>query len=109
MSAIEVAYKMNWKNIWIETDSTLVVLAFQNSNTMVPWNLRNRWSNILLLFRNLNGIVTHIHREWNHIADTLANHDCTLSSASFWLQETVFISDRLAQNKLGIPSFRYCT
>jgi ribonuclease HI len=109
MSTIEVAYKMNWKNIWIETDSTLVVLAFQNSNTVVPWNLRNRWSNILLLFRNLNGIVTHIQREGNHIADTLANHGCTLSSASFWLQAPVFISDRLAQNKLGIPSFRYCT
>ncbi|KAK2417490.1 hypothetical protein QL285_039786 [Trifolium repens] len=109
MSAIEVAYKMNWNNIWIETDSTLVVLAFQNSNSMVPWYLRNRWSNILLLFRNLNGIVTHIHREGNHIADTLANHGCTLSSASFWLQAPVFISDRLAQNKLGIPSFRYCT
>jgi ribonuclease HI len=31
MSAIEVANKMNWKNIWIETDSALVVVAFLES------------------------------------------------------------------------------
>ncbi|GAU51630.1 hypothetical protein TSUD_414540 [Trifolium subterraneum] len=109
MSAIEIAHRLNWNNIWFETDSALVVQAFQNSNNVVSWNLRNRWHNSLLLFRRLNGIVSHIHREGNQIADSLANFGCTLSSYTLWQQAPIFISDSLAKNKLGIPSFRLCT
>ncbi|CAJ2628350.1 unnamed protein product [Trifolium pratense] len=109
MSAIEVAHRMKWHNIWIETDSALVVLAFQNSNSVISWNLRNRWNNSMFLFGQLNGIVTHIYREGNQIADSLANHGCALSSFTFWHQAPVFISDNLAKNKLGFSSFRYCT
>ncbi|CAJ2670608.1 unnamed protein product [Trifolium pratense] len=81
MSAIEVAHRMKWHNIWIEIDSALVVLAFQN----------NRWNNSLFLFGQLNGIVTHIYIEGNQIADSLANHGCALSSFTFWHQASVFI------------------
>jgi hypothetical protein len=35
LRAIEVAHQMNWKNLWIETDSVLVVLAFKNLNLHV--------------------------------------------------------------------------
>jgi len=38
--AIEIAKQMNWNNIWVETDSTLVVMAAKESN-QVPWELRN--------------------------------------------------------------------
>ncbi|GAU37904.1 hypothetical protein TSUD_163410 [Trifolium subterraneum] len=48
MTAIEIAHTRNWHNLWLETDSTLVVLAFKNSNTKVAWNLRNRWHNAIL-------------------------------------------------------------
>jgi ribonuclease HI len=42
LRAIEVAHIMNWNNIWLETNSALVVLAFKNINSNVTWNLRNR-------------------------------------------------------------------
>jgi ribonuclease HI len=46
MTAIEVAPSRNWYNLWVETDSALVVLAFNNLNTTVVWNLKNRWHNL---------------------------------------------------------------
>jgi hypothetical protein len=36
MKAIEIAYNKHWTNIWVETDSTLVVAAFNNPSKPVP-------------------------------------------------------------------------
>jgi ribonuclease HI len=74
MRAIELAYQFNWKNIWLETDSLLVVSAFIDISTFVPWNLRNKWQNTLYYLNDLNCIVTHIYREGNMVADLLASH-----------------------------------
>ncbi|GAU35818.1 hypothetical protein TSUD_155930 [Trifolium subterraneum] len=41
MRAIEIAYQNNWNNLWLETDSSLVVSAFQNPANPVVWALRN--------------------------------------------------------------------
>ncbi|PNX79987.1 GDSL esterase/lipase, partial [Trifolium pratense] len=60
MRAIEVAYNMNSYNLWLESDSELVVHAFKNTNFMVA--------------------------EGNQVADTLANHGCSLSSFTYWHQ-----------------------
>ncbi|GAU49757.1 hypothetical protein TSUD_301830 [Trifolium subterraneum] len=46
MRAIEIAASHNWLNLWLETDSLLVVRAF-NSHELVPWSLSNRWFNCL--------------------------------------------------------------
>jgi ribonuclease HI len=41
--AVEMAHQKNYTNLWIETDSALVVLAFKNLNKhKVIWSLRNR-------------------------------------------------------------------
>ncbi|GAU47028.1 hypothetical protein TSUD_239850 [Trifolium subterraneum] len=106
ISAIEVAFRFNWHNLWIETDSTLVVRAFQNHSYVVTWNLRNKWTNALFLFKQLNGIVSHIFREGNQVADSLANYGCTLTSSSSCHQAPGFIRYGSEKNKLGFPSFR---
>ncbi|GAU32136.1 hypothetical protein TSUD_218870 [Trifolium subterraneum] len=109
MRAIEVAYSRNWKNIWLETDSVLVVfLAFKNLNSNVTWNLRNRRNNVKLLLRQMNCIVSHIFRKGNQVADTLANFGSSLSSLASWHFVSDFVKDSLVKNKLGIPSFRIC-
>jgi len=46
MLAIEVAAARGFWNVWLETDSQLVLQAF-NSNTVIHWSLRNRWYNCL--------------------------------------------------------------
>jgi ribonuclease HI len=108
MRAIEVAHIMNLNNLWLESDSELVVHAFKNTNFMVAWNLRNRWHNAKLLLSHMNYIVSHIYREGNQVADTLANYGCSLSSLTCWHYVPDFVKDNFVKNILGIPSFRIC-
>ncbi|XP_058783502.1 uncharacterized protein LOC131658194 [Vicia villosa] len=44
--AMEIAIGNGWLNLWLESDSSLVVSAFSNS-MVVPWKLRNRWDSCL--------------------------------------------------------------
>jgi ribonuclease HI len=84
MRAIELAHHYNLKNLWLESDSLLVVSAFTNRSVQVSWNLRNRWNNILSLLSGMNCIVSHIHREGNTAADLLASHGLHLTSIYHW-------------------------
>ncbi|KAK2410614.1 hypothetical protein QL285_045971 [Trifolium repens] len=62
MRAIEIAYQKQWMHLWLETDSSLVVNAFKNPDKPVAWQIRNRWKNVLFMFRQMNCVVTHIYR-----------------------------------------------
>ncbi|KEH25972.1 hypothetical protein MTR_6g038610 [Medicago truncatula] len=46
MRAIEIASQHNWTQLWLESDSMLVVNAFKN-HALVPWKLSNRWYNCI--------------------------------------------------------------
>ncbi|GAU51353.1 hypothetical protein TSUD_413010 [Trifolium subterraneum] len=48
MNTIELANSKHWSNLWLETDSVLVVKAFTNPG-LIPWNLSNRWLNCIAL------------------------------------------------------------
>jgi len=58
---MEIVDHLNWRNMWFETDSSLVLLATKNPDN-VPWEVRNRWKNAMLLIRFRNCMVTHIYR-----------------------------------------------
>lgn len=45
---IEIAFHKGWNSLWLECDSKVVVDAF-SSNSVVPWQLLNRWKNCPLL------------------------------------------------------------
>jgi len=53
MRAIELAKLHNWSCLWLETDSTLAVKAF-NNQSLVPCSLRNCWNNCLLILSSMN-------------------------------------------------------
>jgi ribonuclease HI len=106
--AIEIAYQNQWNNLWIETDSSCVVAAFQDRHKPVAWCLRNRWKNVLFMTRLMNFMVSHIYREGNQVADSLANHGLSLSSIVFWNTIPMFVRDCFYKNKHGTPSFRIC-
>jgi ribonuclease HI len=106
LRAIEVAHQMNWRNLWLETDSELVVSAFKNPDKLVSWSLRNRWHNALFLIRQMNFVVSHIFREGNVAADSLANHGLVLNYVLFWHDPPDFIKVDLFKNKLGFANFR---
>jgi ribonuclease HI len=109
MRAIEIAYQKQWMHLWLETDSSLVVNAFKNPDKPVAWQIRNRWKNVLFMFRQMNCVVTHIFREGNQVADSLANHGLAINSLVFWQDTPLFIADYVNRNKLGLPSFRFCS
>ncbi|KAK2444758.1 hypothetical protein QL285_015762 [Trifolium repens] len=105
MNAIEIAASKNWNNLWLETNSTLVVLAFK-SYSLVPWVLSNRWHNCLLLTQSMNFIVSHIFREGNFCADGLANIGLFLDRLTFWNELPLVTKDNFDADRLGKPFFR---
>jgi len=110
MTAIEIAYNNCYVNLWLETDSQLVILAFKSSS-VVPWILRNRWHNCLFRLRYMRFIVSHIYREGNACADSLANLGLSLNTnVVFWSDDIHdFIRGEYTRNRLGMPNFRFTT
>jgi len=78
ITAIDIATEKNWTNLWLETDSKHVTLAFKNKE-MVPWSLGNRWLNCLDDIKQMNFLISHVYREGNSCADSLANVGLALS------------------------------
>ncbi|CAJ2636606.1 unnamed protein product [Trifolium pratense] len=105
MRAIELANCRNWKNLWLESDSTLVVMTF-NSSVLVPWELSNRWRNCLRITRSMNFVVSHVYREGNQCADGLTNIGLTIDRFTIWNELPQQISGFFVDNSLGKPSFR---
>jgi ribonuclease HI len=108
MIAIEVAVDKGYTNLWMESDSQLVILAFKSSS-VVPWHLKARWENCLYLTRSMSFFVTHIYREGNFCADRLANIGLSLSfySLAWWIDIPDIIRREYIRNRLGMPNFSF--
>nr|ABN08954.1 Ribonuclease H [Medicago truncatula] len=89
--AIEKSIEYNLRDIWLETDSKLVVKAFSSSEH-VPWQLRTRWNNCLALAQKIKCVCTHIHREGNAGADSLAKNGKSLAllTSQWWSSSPLF-------------------
>lgn len=105
MRATEIAFQRGWRNDWIETDSSLVVMAF-NKDSMIPCGLRNRWRNCKHLLYQMNFLVTHIYREGNICADKLASIGLNLHGVTIWLCMPEFLNSIFLHDKQGMPNFR---
>ncbi|GAU48979.1 hypothetical protein TSUD_245700 [Trifolium subterraneum] len=106
MRAIDLAFQFHWHNVWLETDSVLVVSAFNKPTALVPWQLRNRWKNAIHKAKSMNVIISHIFRESNQVADLLANHGLNVDTICLWHSIPLFAKDSFEKNKLGVPCFR---
>lgn len=77
-------------------DSLLLVqLLTQQKN--IPWRIWHLWSELTLLLGSPSPTVTHIYREANGLADSLANAGCELLS-----MEVYFMADALPRRSKGI-------
>jgi len=56
---VEIAFSKGWLNLWLETDSQLVLLAFK-TKALIPCSLRNRWLNCLELLKDINFFVSQL-------------------------------------------------
>jgi ribonuclease HI len=106
MNAIEVAHEKGWWNLWLETDSVMVTLAYK-SPAMVPWMLRNRWFNCMHLLKDMNFILSHIYREGNALADRLASLGLGTTGFSWFDVIPREIMQAYNHNRLGLPLFRF--
>jgi hypothetical protein len=104
MRAIELADSHDWRNLWLEVDSQFVIKAFKNPS-LVPWKLRTRWMNCILLTSKMNFLATHIYREDNQCADTLASAGFNVSNINVWLHIPDCIIPSYVKDRLGLPSF----
>ncbi|CAJ2645220.1 unnamed protein product [Trifolium pratense] len=105
--AIECAFEKNWKQLWLECDSKLVVLAFKSPH-VIPWQLKNRWLNCITKIKNMSFCISHIYREGNHCADKLASFGLALNDYAWWNISPIIIREDLDRNRLGLPFFRIC-
>jgi len=107
MIAIEMAAQKGWSNLWLETDSMLVTLAFK-SKTIVPCSLRNRWDNCLHIISSMSFLVSHIYREGNHCLGRVTAIGLELSIKFWWDHIPSQISEDFTRNRLGLHYFRFC-
>lgn len=106
MLAIELAFARGWHNLWLECDSKLLVDAFK-SEKGVPWKIRNRWRNCLIMTRQMNFLVSHIYREGNSRAHKFATHGLSINSFIWWDLIPSFIREDFNRNRFGLPWFRF--
>jgi hypothetical protein len=61
----------------------------------------------MLMASNMNVIVTHIFREGNDSADSLANAGLIINDIMYFWEPPACIVNSVHRNKLGMPSFRF--
>ena len=106
ITAIEIAWVRDWKHIWLEVDSSLV-LDYIRSPSLVPWQLRIRWLNCLYRISQMHFRSSHIFREGNKVADALANYGTSLSAQEWWDTPPPFVLSYCNSDILGLPQFRF--
>lgn len=95
ITIIEVAHEKGWRNqLWVETYSSLVILAFKIID-MVPWSTINRQMNCIHLTENMIFFAYHIFHEGNICANRLAAPDTSTLSFCWWNFIPHFIANSL--------------
>ena len=82
--AIEFAYHKGWHSLWLECDSMTTYSCLKSDIFSPPWQLRTRWLNCLIMIKSMRFHCSHIYREGNDVADTLANIDLSFSDFTWW-------------------------
>ncbi|MCH88060.1 heat-shock protein, partial [Trifolium medium] len=70
---------------------------------IVPWDLRNRWSNCLELGMNI--VSSQIYREGNSCADKLVNHGHSVVDSMRWDSLPSVLRDGFLHDKMGLPCY----
>jgi ribonuclease HI len=101
--AIEHALARGWLHIWVESDSQVAIRATKD-HTIVPWDLRNRWSNCFS--HHMHILFSHIFREGNCCADKLANHGHLIPGFLWWDSLPLFVRDDFLRDRFGLVNYR---
>ncbi|XP_058741713.1 uncharacterized protein LOC131614101 [Vicia villosa] len=105
--ALEEAKRRNINKLWLETDFLYVVNAFRN-RALVPWKLCSRWLVCWNYSINIDFLVTHIYREANFCADSLAYVGLKCKSLRLFTFVHEDISIDYLLDKSDTPRIRLC-
>ncbi|KAL8487914.1 hypothetical protein ACS0TY_024272 [Phlomoides rotata] len=72
LHAILFAFECGWISLWVESDSTLAINTLLRSIQTVPWKLQGLWEKVQLVLPHMRVTFSHILREGNQAADTIA-------------------------------------
>ena len=101
--ALENAARFNWKNIWVESDSSSAVLAFKNSD-LIPFRLRNHWHNCQL---GITVVCSHIYREGNCCADRLGALGHGVFGLAWFDRLPPSLLLDFSRDRNGLPNYRF--
>ncbi|KAK0572334.1 hypothetical protein LWI29_030054 [Acer saccharum] len=106
--AIDYAWTFGWHRLWLESDSTFVVNILRSRSRKVPWRWRPAWDRCLRLISQMDFAVTHIYREGNQVADSLASRSPSIVSPTWWWTAPSFCNSFIFNDFCCRPSFRFC-
>ncbi|KAK0599983.1 hypothetical protein LWI29_010426 [Acer saccharum] len=106
--AIDYAWTFGWHRLWLESDSTFVVNILRSRSRKVPWHWRPAWDRCLCLISQMDFAVTHIYREGNQVADSLASRSPSIVSPTWWWTAPSFCNSFIFNDFCCRPSFRFC-
>ncbi|KAK2661126.1 hypothetical protein Ddye_007659 [Dipteronia dyeriana] len=106
--AIDYAQTFGWHQLWLESDSTFVVDILRSRSRKVPWRWRSAWDRCLGLISQMDFVVTHIYREGNQTADSLASMSPIIVSPTWWWNAPNFCNPFIFNDFCSRPSFRLC-
>ncbi|XP_058725539.1 uncharacterized protein LOC131596818 [Vicia villosa] len=106
LRAIEIAQQYNWNHLWLETDSSLAVKAFNNLAS-IPWSLHNRWFSCRAYIRQIHFLITYVYREANSYADLSANEGVFVDGYQTFFDPPQNLFPNVLSNKLDKPNFRF--
>ncbi|KAL6126194.1 hypothetical protein ACLB2K_074245 [Fragaria x ananassa] len=90
IKAIELAWISDWKYVWLEVDSQ-IVLDLLRSPMSAPLQLHVLWKNCLYRISMMDFRCSHIYREGNQIANALASFGTSSSCMTWWNTPPDFI------------------
>ncbi|XP_050222727.1 uncharacterized protein LOC126672819 [Mercurialis annua] len=92
---------MGFDHLWLECYSIYVVNLFKRRDWQIPWKLRLKWIACLNYISNIRFVVSHIYREGNIVADTLARHGVSIQGMMWWYQAPDFCSISMYDDLAG--------
>ena len=105
--AVEKAKEFEWRNLWIESDSSYVVNLFRKKSGKIPWKLNNRWHRAMKFASEINVVVSHIFREGNAVADKLSNLATKRQQSMWWRQFPNEVSSLIYRDIVPLPHYRF--
>nr|KYP66990.1 Putative ribonuclease H protein At1g65750 family [Cajanus cajan] len=105
IQAVQIAQDHGWMSLWIETDSLLVIRAFSYPS-LVPCFLYVQWLNMLFHVRQMRLRFSHIFREGNGCADSLAGFGLRHIGYHWWSSVPSCIMTAYSRDRGGLPHFR---